>query len=118
MFILFHAETSEREPLQILKINSDVVDVTTSIKRRKWIPSETFKLIEARMKQEIEMRQGMSKRKLWKGVSENLAEVGFDRNPEQCKAVWFSLVKKYKVGYSSSFSVANVVTRTRRVVLR
>lgn len=90
------AETSEREPLQILKINSDVVDVTTSIKRRKWIPSETFKLIEARMKQEIEMRQGMSKRKLWKGVSENLAEVGFNRNPEQCKTVWFSLVKKYK----------------------
>ena len=73
-------------------------DVSLPNKRRKWVSKEIIKLIEARKQREVEVHQGQSTRKgLWKRVSECLAEDGFVRSPDQCKTVWFSLVKKYKV---------------------
>ena len=73
-------------------------DVSLPNKRRKWVSKEIVKLIEARKQREVEVQQGQSTRKgLWKRVSESLAGHGFVRSPDQCKTVWFSLVKKYKV---------------------
>ena len=73
-------------------------DISMPNKRRKWMTKEILKLIEARKQREVEVLQGQGMRKgLWKRVSECLAEEGYDRSPDQCKTVWFSLVKKYKV---------------------
>jgi hypothetical protein len=73
-------------------------DVSIPNKRRKWMTKEIVKLIEARKQREVEVLLGQGTRKgLWKRVSECLAEEGYVRNPDQCKTVWFSLVKKYKV---------------------
>lgn len=72
-------------------------ELAAPFKRRKWKSNEIFLLIEARKHKEIDLRQGQGRKGLWKGVSKTLAEAGFDRSPEQCKTVWFTLVKRYKV---------------------
>lgn len=90
----------EKEPMQDVDDDQDDArNVTAPIKRRKWKSSEILKLIEARKQKELDMRQGQGqgRKGIWKGVSETLAEAGFDRSPEQCKTVWYSLVKKYKI---------------------
>ncbi|KAH7444747.1 hypothetical protein KP509_02G090000 [Ceratopteris richardii] len=64
--------------------------------RRKWKSGEVLVLIEARKQEENNLQQGQGRKRIWKAVAEALAEAGFERTPDQCKTVWFSLVKRYK----------------------
>eukprot|EP00250_Pteridium_aquilinum_P012858 c20989_g1_i1 orf=816-3770(-) len=84
------------EGVSMLENKEDQVKSAVPIKRRKWTSKEILSLVEARKQKEINLHQGHGRKGLWKGVSEILAEAGFDRSPDQCKTVWFSLVKKYK----------------------
>ncbi|MCO5607993.1 hypothetical protein L7F22_062195 [Adiantum nelumboides] len=65
-------------------------------RRRKWKTNEILLLIEVRKLKEIDLRQGQGRKGLWKGISEALAQAGYIRSPDQCKTVWFSMVKRYK----------------------
>ncbi|KAI5077518.1 hypothetical protein GOP47_0007342 [Adiantum capillus-veneris] len=83
----------------VLKHDEDQDDdakVEAPTRRRKWKSNEILLLIEERKVKEIELRQRQGRKGLWKGVSEALAQAGYDRSPDQCKTVWFSTVKRYK----------------------
>ncbi|MCO5580185.1 hypothetical protein L7F22_034052 [Adiantum nelumboides] len=74
----------------------DNAKLAPSNRRRKWKTSEILLLIQVRKLKEIDLRQGQGRKGIWKGISEALAQAGYIRSPDQCKTVWFSMVKRYK----------------------
>lgn len=65
-------------------------------KVRKWKKNEIKHLIKVRSAFETEARNGRTKKSLWKSIALALADVGYERTPEQCCSMWSSLVKKHK----------------------
>lgn len=73
-------------------------------KRNKWKPEEVKKFIQLRGELHGRFQAGKGRMALWKEISKDLMNEGFNRSPGQCKSLWTSLLQKYEV-CSSPFGI-------------
>lgn len=88
---------------QLVSPTSSQAKTLTSAKINKWEPEEIQMLIKIRGQLDSRFKKVKGRMILWEEISTVLLSHGTDRSPMQCRSLWSSLMKKYKV--CSSFTI-------------
>ncbi|XP_024538284.1 uncharacterized protein LOC9656142 [Selaginella moellendorffii] len=88
-------EERKEEKNEVFSIAEKEADLAATGKSR-WKPEATQVLIRLRTGMDDKFREAKLKTPLWKEIASKLAEHGYEHTHGQCKAMWSTLVKRYR----------------------